>query len=125
MIGNVLDDAPIGLAFAQRCEYLVKPLNAPFGASERAFLFEARAGWKYYVGKLACLAEEDVLGNEKIELGEPILNEVGVGILYADGNWSLSIARTQQRAGGDRSRGASGSSARVPVCARLRSARAF
>jgi hypothetical protein len=63
MIGNVLDDAPIGPAFAKRCEYLVKPLNAPFGVSECAFLFEARAGWKYYIGKLARLAEEDVLGS--------------------------------------------------------------
>src|SRR6266478_6741464 len=84
MIGNVLDDAPIGPAFAQRFEHLVKPLNAPFGASERTFLFEARAGWKYYIGKLARLAEEDVLGNEKVELGEPILNEVGVRINQSD-----------------------------------------
>ena len=69
-IGDVLDDLPVGPASLQRLEHLIKPLDAPLRAGERAFLFEARAGGQHHVGKLARVAEENVLHHKKIELGE-------------------------------------------------------
>ena len=37
-----------------------------------------------HVGELARLAEEDVLDHEKFELGEPVLNVVGVRVDQGD-----------------------------------------
>src|ERR1700722_14071084 len=84
MIGHVLDDAPIGPALPQRFQHLVKPLNSPLGAGKRTFFFEAWASREYHVSEFAGLAEEDVLRNEKLELGEPILNDVGVRVNQSD-----------------------------------------
>ena len=76
MIGNVLDDLPIGPASLHRLEHLIKSLDAPLGARESPFLFQARTGGQYHVGKSARIAEEDILRDEKFEFGEPIPDEI-------------------------------------------------
>src|SRR5580700_8923093 len=83
-IRDVLDDLPIGPASLHRLEYLIKSLNAPLGARESPFLFQARTGGQYDVGKPARIAEEDILRDEKFEFGEPIPDEVRVRVHKAD-----------------------------------------
>src|SRR5579864_3875818 len=83
-IGDVLDDAPVRPAAFERLEHLVKALDSPLGAGERAFFFEARARRQYDVGILAARAEEDVLRHEELELGQPRADKVRVGIDKAD-----------------------------------------
>src|SRR4051812_5355830 len=40
MIGNILDDLPIGPASFQRLKHFVEPLDSAFGAGKGAFLFQ-------------------------------------------------------------------------------------
>ena len=80
MVRHVLDDLPVGPAPFERLEDLIEPLNSPLGAGERAFLFQARGGGQHDVGESAGVAEEDVLNDEEIKLGECILDVVRVGI---------------------------------------------
>ena len=79
-VGDVLDDPPIGPASLQRLKHLVEPLNAPLGAGECSFLFQARRGGQDDIGEPAGLAEENVLHDEKLELAEGVLDIVGVGV---------------------------------------------
>src|SRR5439155_23026910 len=70
MVGDILDDSPVRQRTLERLEYLIKPLDSPFGAGERALLFEARRRRQHDVGKAARVAEEDILYDEEIELFE-------------------------------------------------------
>jgi hypothetical protein len=70
-LSDILNDLPVGPATFERLEHLVEPLDAPLCARKGAFLFEARAGGKDHIGKLARLAEEDVLGHKKFQLDSP------------------------------------------------------
>jgi len=77
-IANVLHDLPVGAASLQWLEHLIKPLDSSLGARERAFFFQAGAGWQYHVGIPAGVAEEDFLHHEEIEFGERIADIVSV-----------------------------------------------
>ena len=79
-IGDILCDLPIRPAAGKRLEDLIQPLDAPLGARERAFLFQAWAGRQDHIGETAGHAEENVLHHEEIELGERRPNMIGVGI---------------------------------------------
>src|SRR6266700_2528179 len=68
-IGDLLYDSPIGPAPLQRLEHFVKSLDAPLGAGERAFLFEAWAGGQNDVRETAGVAKENILNDEEIEFG--------------------------------------------------------
>ena len=50
-VGDVLNDLPIGPAVLERLEHLIEPLNAPLGAGERAFFFQARARGQNHIGE--------------------------------------------------------------------------
>src|SRR5207244_12891181 len=77
-IGDLLYDSPIGPAAFQWFEHLIKPLDAPLGAGERAFLFEAWAGGQNNIRKPAGVAKENVLDDEEIELRQSFLDKVFV-----------------------------------------------
>src|SRR5580704_14317045 len=83
-IRDVLDDLPIGPASLHRLEYLIKSLNAPLGARESPFLFQAGTGGQYHVGEPARITEKDILRDEKFEFREPIPDEVCVRVHQAD-----------------------------------------
>src|SRR5882724_2173098 len=80
MIGNILDDPPIGAASLQRFKHFVESLNSAFGAGKCAFLFQTWSRRQNNVGVLAGNAEEDLLNNEELKLGKRIANVVRVGI---------------------------------------------
>src|SRR5207245_5789357 len=48
-------------------ENLVEPLDAPLRAGESPFLFEAGRSGQHNIGISTCVAEENVLYNEKIK----------------------------------------------------------
>ena len=50
----------------------VQPLDAPLGIDEGSVLLQARAGGKNHVGEAAGLAEENILHDEKLELGKSL-----------------------------------------------------
>jgi hypothetical protein len=67
-IRDSLDDSPVRLAPFERREDFVKPLDAPLCTGKRALFFETGTRGEHYVGKLARMAEEDVLDDEEIKL---------------------------------------------------------
>src|SRR5213594_2055935 len=83
-IGYVLYDSPIGPAAFERFEHFIKSLDAALGAGERAFLFEAWAGGQDYIRKPARVAEENVLDDKEIEVGQACIDKILIGIHEAD-----------------------------------------
>ncbi len=83
-IGDLLYDSPIRPAAFERLEHLIKPLDAALGAGERAFLFEAWAGGQNNIRKPAGVAEENVLDDKEIELGQGFLDKVLIRVHKAD-----------------------------------------
>src|SRR5947208_11509794 len=65
--GDVLNDLPIRPATLEWIENLVEPLDAPLRAGESPFLFEAGRSGQHNIGVSTCVAEENVLYNEKIK----------------------------------------------------------
>ena len=76
LVGNILDDLPIGLTTVERLQYLIKPLDAPLGTGEGSFLLQARCSGQHNIGVPAGIAEEDILHDKELELGQAIVNEV-------------------------------------------------
>src|SRR5207244_8232734 len=66
-IGNVLNDFPIRPATLEWLENFVEPLDAALRAGESPFLFEAGRSGQHNIGISTCVAEENVLYNEKIK----------------------------------------------------------
>src|SRR5947208_16364737 len=66
-IGNVLNDFPIWPATPKWRENFVERLDAPLLAGESPFLFEAGRSGQHNIGVSTCVAEENVLYNEKIK----------------------------------------------------------
>src|SRR5207249_12216242 len=83
-IGDLLDDSPIGPAALQRFEHFIKSLDAALGARERAFLLEAWAGGENNIRKPARVAEENVLDDKEIELGQTFFDKVLIRVHEAD-----------------------------------------
>ena len=80
MIGNILDNFPIWPAACKRFEDLIESLDTSFRACESAFLFEAGRSRQYNIGISARVAEEDVLHDKEVELGECVGDIVGIGV---------------------------------------------
>src|SRR2546428_13861472 len=66
-IGNVLNDFPIRLTTLERWQNLIESLDAPLRTGESPFLFEAGRSGQHNIGISTCVAEENVLYNEKIK----------------------------------------------------------
>ena len=96
MVGDVLNDSPVRPRTLERLEHLVEPLDPPLGAREGPFLLQARRRRQHDVGKLARVAEEDVLHDEEVELLEGGAHVVRVRVddahLLADEVHRLELA---------------------------------
>src|SRR5208283_3816645 len=79
-VGNVLNNLPVGSAFAERLKCSVEPLDASLGTGKGSFLLKAWRGREDNIGKAASLGEEYLLHNKEIELGQCRRHIVSVGI---------------------------------------------
>src|SRR5882724_610907 len=80
LVGDTLNDLPIRATTFKRFKHFIESLDASLSAGEGAFLFQARCSGQDNIGVAAGIAEENVLHDKEIELGECISNVVGVGI---------------------------------------------
>src|SRR5712671_3265732 len=96
-VGNLLSNFPVRLTTIERFEYLIKPLDAPFGAGKGSFFFQTRRSRQYNIRIAAGIAEEDVLHHKEVELGECISDIVSIGVddahFLADEIHRLELAR--------------------------------
>src|SRR5213080_1572747 len=67
-VGDLLGNLPIWLTTLERWQNLIESLDAPLRTGESAFLFQAGRSGQHNIGVSTCVAEENVLYNEKIKL---------------------------------------------------------
>ena len=95
-IGNLLNDSPVRSAVSERLKHLVKPLNAPLGTRESAFLLQARTRRQNNISKSAGLRKEDLLHHKKVQLGERVPDKISIRIhkahLFAEDIHALQLA---------------------------------
>ena len=66
-VGDLLGNLPIWLTTLERWQNLIESLDAPLRTGESAFLFQAGRSGQHNIGVSTCVAEENVLYNEKIK----------------------------------------------------------
>src|SRR3989475_8312134 len=66
-VGDLLGNLPIWLTTLERWQNLIESLDAPLRTGESPFLFQAGRSGQHNIGVSTCVAEENVLYNEKIK----------------------------------------------------------